>query len=32
VLEHLLDMMVRPCRATSSAMETGLVDASEDGA
>jgi len=32
VLEHLLDTMVRPCRAISSAMQTGLVDASEDEA
>ena len=32
VLEHLLDAMVRPCRAASPAVETGLVDASEDGA
>ena len=31
-LEHLLDAMVRPCRAASSTVETGLVDASEDGA
>jgi hypothetical protein len=30
VLEHLLDTMVRPCRAVSSAA-TGLVDASEAG-
>jgi len=31
VLEHLLDTMVRPCRAASPAAETGFVDASEDG-
>jgi len=31
-LEHLLDAMVRPCRVASPAAETGLVDASEDGA
>jgi hypothetical protein len=31
VLEHLLDTMVRPCRAVSSATATGLVDASEAG-
>jgi len=31
VLEHLLDTMVRPCRAVSPAVETGLVDASDDG-
>jgi hypothetical protein len=31
VLEHLLDTMVRPCRTPSPAVETGLVDASEDG-
>jgi Protein of unknown function (DUF3037) len=31
VLEHLLDTMVRPGRATSPAVETGLVNASEDG-
>ena len=32
VLAHLLDTMVRPCRAVSPRLETGLVDASEDGA
>jgi Protein of unknown function (DUF3037) len=31
VLEHLLDTMVRPCRATSSAVENGSVGTSEDG-
>ena len=31
VLEHLLDTMVRPCRAASPAVETGLVRTSEDG-
>ena len=31
VLEHLLDTMVRPCRAVSSAAATGLVAASEAG-
>jgi hypothetical protein len=31
-LEHLLDAMVRPYRTASPAVETGLVDASEDGA
>jgi DUF3037 family protein len=30
VLEHLLDTMVRPYRLVSPAVETGLVDASED--
>ena len=32
VLEHLLDTMVRPSRAESSVVETGLVGTSEDGA
>jgi hypothetical protein len=32
VLEHLLDTMVRPPRAASPAVETGLVGTSEDGA
>jgi hypothetical protein len=32
VLAHLLDTMVRPCRAVSPKVETGMVDASEDGA
>ena len=32
VLAHLLDTMVRPCRAASPRVETGLGDASEDGA
>jgi hypothetical protein len=31
VLEHLLDTMVRPCRAVAPTVETGLVDTSEDG-
>jgi hypothetical protein len=31
VLAHLLDTMVRPCRAVSPGVETGVVDASEDG-
>ena len=31
VLEHLLDTMVRPCRAASPAAENGLVGTSEDG-
>jgi Protein of unknown function (DUF3037) len=31
VLEHLLDTMVRPCRAASPTAETGLVGTSEDG-
>src|SRR5262245_5247778 len=31
VLEHLLDTMVRPCRAVSSATGIGLVDVSEAG-
>ena len=30
-LEHLLDAMVRPCRAVSTTVETGLVGTSEDG-
>jgi hypothetical protein len=30
VLEHLLDTMVRPCRAVTPVVETGLIDASED--
>jgi len=29
-LEHLLDAMVRPCRAVSPTVETGLVGTSED--
>jgi hypothetical protein len=32
VLVHLLDTMVRPCRTVSPGVETGVVDASEDGA
>lgn len=32
VLAHLLDTMVRPCRAPSPGVEIRLVDASEDGA
>jgi hypothetical protein len=32
VLEHLLDTMVRPPRAASPAVETGLVGASDNGA
>jgi hypothetical protein len=32
VLAHLLDTMVRPCRAASRRVETGLGDAPEDGA
>jgi hypothetical protein len=32
VLAHLLDTMVRPCRVVSLGVETGMVDASEDGA
>jgi hypothetical protein len=32
VLAHLLDTMVRPCRAVSPKVETGMIDASEDGA
>src|SRR5262245_31757823 len=31
VLEHLLDTMVRPCRAVSSAVATRLGDASQAG-
>ena len=31
VLEHLLDTMVRPSRAASTAVETDLVGTSEDG-
>ena len=31
VLEHLLDTMVRPSRAASPTVETGLVGASENG-
>jgi hypothetical protein len=31
VLAHLLDTMVRPCRAVSPKVETGPVNASEDG-
>jgi hypothetical protein len=32
VLEHLLDTMVRPPRAASPAVQTGLLGTSEDGA